>query len=157
VLRLWTGSVPAAFSLTVDFEIDSGTSSLFVIVPVGSPNCFFLVNGAKREGKRSAGFGHVDRLLEHKNSTSVLHVPFQEHEPHTLRLDVTSRGDEAEMIAKLDGRPLTSFKGKTSRLTIMDEYKIYDGKQAPFGVGTTGAHYLIHRVELSSKPTALHE
>jgi hypothetical protein len=148
LLRLPVDKLPGNYSLTVDFEVDSGNGSLYVGLPYGAPCCFFLVNGTLREGQRAAGFGHVDGQWEDRNVTTVLHDAFREHELHSLTIDVESRDGNVTMTATLDGKPLSRFDGPVSRLSLDSFAEFYDGEVPQLSVGATSSHYLIRRATL---------
>jgi hypothetical protein len=148
MFRLPVESVPPAYSLLVDFELDEGEGSLLAGMAVGPTQCYLAVNNLNKDGRRFAGIGDVDGLGNHQNETTVQHDPCLLHERHALRIDVKTEGDESEVAVQLDGRPLTRFQGKTERLAIKGFKKFYDDRPFTVGVGSMLGNYLFYKVEL---------
>lgn len=156
LFRLPVTELPQNYSLRMEFQPVEVDGALLVALDLGTTNCYFILNGPIQGDQRLAGFGDIDWQGYGRNETTVRHVPCKLNERRILEIDVATLGEETELVALLDGRPLSRYKGPTHRLHVNGYDKSYDGKAPWFSVGSMSGNYVFRRVELrSASPVTL--
>jgi hypothetical protein len=143
---------PAAYRITVEAIPGNDDGGLWVPLRVGRAECYFTTNGFVKDGNATAAFAYVDGQVEKANETSRPHRSFTSGRPVRIDVDVDVKGDQAILVAFIDGAETCRYSGPTSRLSIPAHFtRMHDNSTVNFGVGTTDGAFVITKVELQER------
>jgi len=131
--------LPAApngsYSLHVEFVRTSGDGTVTVILPVGSAQVALLVSHVHGE---VSGLELIRGVSpQNGNGTDVRTVRITNGRPYALDVTVALRGEEASIVAKLNGKSLVSWRGPVADLSLYPGWTL--PQKGRVALGTTDA------------------
>ena len=126
-----------SYDLEAEVTFDKGDDSFWFHLPIGERAVSF---GFNRDA--IAGLRLINGQYENKNPTQTMHDPLKIGQRVKVRISVRLKGDQAEIIATVDGIPPIKWSGPIADLSRED--KVWSFPQDRIGVGSWSSQYTLH-------------
>ncbi|NQU26267.1 MAG: hypothetical protein HQ567_33695 [Candidatus Nealsonbacteria bacterium] len=139
--------IEGSYELVVESTGTAGTNSVVVIPPVGSRQCYVMLNGWKGT---ASGIGQIDGRSGSENSTTKKPGPLRNGRRNSILLRVQLAGDRADIKVLLDRNPYTSWSGKQASLSLPESWGRWDSDRPVLGASDSSVTFHSVRFRLLS-------
>ena len=140
-------TVPVAprgdYELLVVVSRFAGDDSCNIGLPVGRTHVTLIVDG---EQGTVIGLGDIGKIKYFDTATAKRLSVFANRKPHTVLVQVRTRGSRAQITVRVDGRTVIRWVG--DRGALQAERGVLPDKPHAFLVGSTRTGYLFHKIQL---------
>ncbi|HUU11550.1 MAG TPA: hypothetical protein VM431_13570, partial [Phycisphaerae bacterium] len=114
-------AVAGSYELDVTFTRVGGKDSISAILPVGDAAVLLILGGWRNT---VAGLAMIEGKNVDNNGAQVKNCTLENGRTYRLQAKVTVRDREAEIVAVLDGRPLLTWSGPWSGLSLSPTWRL---------------------------------